>query len=479
MKRTAGVGVAVAAVAVAGWVGGTWYTGKRIEATARKATTDANTANAFGIKLEWLSYERGIFSSTSRYRMTIPRPAQEPVVVVVDNKVNHGPLPLDRLAQAEFKPVSAAGESFLVRDEGLGKELKTVDAGATIRANAVVDYNENVVFDLTTPAMRFEQDGGTLELGTGRVEGSTVKATTNVKINGTLASVRAASPMPGPLTIDLRNLTMTVDSQAGRFGMQVGDSAFRVGGFSVSGPTPEDVPFSFTGDEFGVAWHVAEDEKFVNAHLSYSLGKLAINKTEIGDFDLRLVARQLDGVATAKLVDAYQKQIAPNPPGPGAGPHAMRGVIATLRDPINDVLSSKPSLALDSLIWTTPLGQSSLRIDAKLMRAAPADTELLVDPDLGFEKATLDLSVSQAALVDTIARFTKTGPGGRPITLAQANEQATMQLRMMLQGATQSNLLTVDQDKIESHVTFDGRSVLVNGKEPPPQLLGGLLQMIP
>ena len=474
MKRTAGVGVAIAAVAVAGWVGGTWYTGKRVEETVRKAASDANT-NALGIKVEWLSYERGVFSSTSRYRMTIPRPEQDPVMVVVDNKINHGPLPLDRLARAELKPVSATSESFLVRDEGLGKELKTVEPGATIRANSVFDYNENVTFDLTTPAMRYEQDGGTLEVGAGRVEGSTVKATTHVKMNGTLASVRATSPTPGPLTIDLRNLTMTVDSVAGRFGMQIGDSAFRVGGFSVSGPTPEDVPFSFTGDEFGVAWHVSEDDKFVNGHLSYSLGKLAINKTEIGDFDLRLVARQFEGVATAKLVDAYRAEVSKASAAPG--PDAMQNALANLRTQINAVLAGKPSLALDSLIWSTPLGQSTLKIDANLMqRAGPAPQS---GPDLGFEKATLDLSVSQPALVDTIARFTKTGPGDKPITLAQANEQATMQLRMMLQGATKSNLVVVNQDKIESHVTFDGTSVLVNGKEPPPQLLLNLLQMIP
>ena len=478
MKRTAGVGVAVAAVAVAGWVGGTWYTGKRIEETARKASTDANATNTFGITLEWLSYERGVFSSTSRYRMTVPRPGQDAVVVVMDNKINHGPLPLDRLARAELKPVSATSESFLVRDEGLGKELKTVDVGATIRANSVIDYDENVAFDLATPAMRYEQDGGTLELGAGRVEGSTVKATTHVKMNGTLASVRATSPAPGPLAIDLRNLTMTVDSQAGRFGMQVGDSAFRIGGFSVSGPTPEDVPFSFTGDEFGVAWHMAEDEKFVNAHLSYNLGKLAVNKTEIGDIDLRLVARQLDGVATAKLVDAYRAQISTVPAA--TGPDATRDTMATLRTPINEVLAGKPSLALDSLIWTTPLGQSKLTIDATLMqRDGPANPTPQPRPDLGFENAALDLSVSQAALIDTIARFTKTGPGGRPITLAQANEQATQQLRMMLQGATQNSLVVVNQDKIESQVTFDGTSVLVNGKEPPPQLLRGLLQMVP
>jgi uncharacterized protein YdgA (DUF945 family) len=464
--------VAVAVVAVAGWVGASWYTGMQVEENLRKAVSDANAAN-WGATTELVSYERNVFNSRSRYRVTLPRPDGEPLQFTVENAVNHGPFPLDRLQQLQLKPVSATAQSFLVRDEGVGAKLQTVEPGATVRASSVIDLNQNVVFDLGTPAMRFEQDGGVTELAAGSFAGTTVKASSAVNLSGKLASLRASSPEPKALVIDMRDLTISVDSQVGRFGMQVGDSAFRVGSFALTGPTPDEGTLSVTANDVGVAWHLAEDEKFMNGHLSYNLGKLAYNKIELGDFDLRLVARQLDGVATARLATAYRDMIVKTPPA--AGPDAMLQAMTVLQAPLQEVLAAKPVLSLDSLIWTTPIGQSTLKIDTTLSPPDPASPR----PGPGIERATLDLSVSQTALVDLLARFAKTGPGGRPITLTQANEQATMQVRMMTAGPVKAGLLSSQGDKLESHAVFDGKSVLVNGKEPPPQLLQSLLGMVP
>ncbi|QEI05145.1 DUF945 domain-containing protein [Pigmentiphaga aceris] len=476
MKRMAGIGAAVVTLAGLGWVGGTWHTGKQIEDTVRKAVADAMAANTWGIKFEWLSYERGVFSSTSRYRMTIPRPDGDAMVVVVDNRLNHGPLPLDRLARAELKPVSVTGESVLVRSEGLGSQLQIADPNASIRAHSVVDFSDNVLFELTSPAMRYAQDGSSMEFGAGKIEGSSRKATNQVILNGTLASVRANPSLPGPMSIDLRALTLAVNSRMGGLGMQIGDSAFRVGGFSVTGVAPDQSPLSLSGDEFGVAWHLAEEEKFFNAELSYSLGKLTVNRTDIGDIDLRMAARRLDGAATAKLAAAYRDQIASKPLT--SDPASIRALMNTLKVPFHEVLAGKPGLALDSLIWTTPLGQSSLKIDTTLVSRTGSAGEDSPAAGVAIERATMDLSVSQPALVDTIARFTKTGPGGRPITLAQAHDQAKAHLDSATRRLMQDKMVVLKGEHLSSQLVYDGTSVQVNGEEPPPQLLRGLLPML-
>jgi uncharacterized protein YdgA (DUF945 family) len=477
MKRTGVVVTVVVAAAVVGWVGATWYTGGQIEAAARKAVADANAAN-WGATGELVSYERSLFSATSRYKVTMPRPQAEAITIFIDSQVNHGPLPLDRLARFQLKPVSATVESTLARNEGIGAQLKTAEANATVRARSVIDLDENVAFDLTTPALRMEQDGATTDVAAGTFTGTTRKADTHVKIDGRIASVRAATPAPNPLTIDVRDLTVNVDSRVGRFGMQVGDSAFRMGAFTLNGSTPDTgTALSVKGDTFGVAYHVAEDDKTLTGHISYNLGKLVLNNTDVGDFDLRLAARQLDGAATAKLAMAYQKMVVTNPPA--GGPDAMRQAMTVLDAPIREVVAGKPVLALDSLIWTTPLGQSTLKIEAALAPRVASAAAGTPGSEPSVERASMDLSVSQPALVDTIARFTKTSPGGGPITLAQANEQAKMQLAMMVGGAAKEKLLVVKGDKIETHVTFDGRVVLINGQQPPPHLLAGLLGMVP
>ena len=470
MKRTGVVVTVVAVAAVVGWVGATWYTGGKIEAAARQAVADANAAN-LGATGELVSYERSLFSATSRYKVTMPLPPQgEPVTILIDSHVNHGPLPLDRLARIQLKPVSATIDSTLARNEGVGTRLKTAEADATVRAYSVIDFNENVAFDVTTPALRMEQDGATTEVAAGSFTGTAQKAQTLVKMEGKIASVRAETPAPNPLTIDVRDLTLNVDTRVGRFGVQVGDSAFRIGGFTVNGSSPEGGALAVKGDSFGVAYHVVEDDKNLTGHIAYNLGKLVLNNTELGDFDLRLAARQLDGVATAKLANAYQKMVMTNPSA--GGPDAMRQAMTVLDAPIREVVASKPVLALDSLIWTTPLGQSTLKMEATLAPSA-------ANAAPSVERATVDLSVSQPALVDTIARFTKTGPGGGPITLTQANQQANMQVGMMVSGAAKEKLLVVKDGKIETHVTFDGKTVLINGQEPPPHLIAGLLGMVP
>lgn len=488
MQRTGVVVSAVAAAAVVGWVGASWYTGMRVEDSARTAAADPKAANDWGVRMELLRYERGVFTSSSRYRVSLAQAGGEPLTATVDNTVHHGPFPRERLARAELKPVFATIESTLAREEGLGSRLQTVEAGATIRASSVVDWHENVRFRITSPAIRVEQDGATLDVDSGTVEGTLAKAAAHLQMEAKLASVRAQVSVPGhatkPLadapaeavTIDLRDLSVIADNQVGRFGLRIGDTALRIGSFTVKGSARK-APISITGREFGVAWQAAEAEKFMNGHLSYNVGKLAFNNTEVGDVDLRLVARQLDGAATAKLVTAYRQLIVQTPPAPGAD--TLRQAMATLQAPLAELLASKPVLGVDSLIWTTPIGQSSLKIDATF---TPRDTSAALGrrpgPDLGVEKATIDLSVSQPALVDTIARFTKTAPGGGPITLAQANEQAIMQVNMLLKSVSRENLLTVQGDRIEGRLSYDGKSVLVNGQEPEPHTLRGIMRML-
>jgi uncharacterized protein YdgA (DUF945 family) len=475
MKRTGVVVTTVVAVAVVGWLGATWYTGGQIEAGVRKAVADANAAN-LGATGEIVSYERSLFTATSRYKVTMPRPGAESIVFFLDTQLNHGPFPLDRLARFNLKPVTATADSSLARNEGIGTQLKTVEADATVRAHSVIALNEDVATELTTPALRLEQDGAWTEVAAGTFSGTTEKATTHVKMDGKLPFVRAATPEPSPLTLELRDLTLTVDSRPGRFGMQIGDSAFRAGSFTMNATSPESA-LAIKSDAFSVAYHVAEDEKFINGHVSYNLGKLVLNGTELGDFDLRLTAKQLDGVATGKLATAYRNMIVTRPPE--AGPDAMRQAMTVLDAPIREVVAAKPVLAMDSLIWTTSLGQSTLKTEATLAPRVASAAPGTPGSEPGVERASLDLSVSKPALIDTLARFTKTGPGGGPITLTQANQQASMQVGMLVGGAAKEKLLVVTDDRIETHVTFDGKQVLINGQQPPPHLMAGLLGMVP
>ncbi|MNR04908.1 hypothetical protein D3C85_1209050 [compost metagenome] len=100
MKKSALVGVVVALGAV--WTGTAWYTGQKAEAFVNQSIESANVELAkageqWGIAAvaELVSFERGVFSSTARYRMkfTVPaaegKPAQERDLLFVEH-LDHG-----------------------------------------------------------------------------------------------------------------------------------------------------------------------------------------------------------------------------------------------------------------------------------------------------------------------------------------------------------------------------------------------------
>lgn len=478
MKRAGVVVVAVVAVAVAGWAGASWYTGKRVEETVRAGVEDANNTNDWGAKIEIVSYDRGVLSSTARYRIRgLGGTTGDELLLAVDSKVMHGPLPLARLATLQLKPVSATTESTLARDEGLGSRLSTVEVGASFRERSTIDLKGNVDFRIDTPAMRFAQDGGTLEVAGGAFNGLSEKETMHIRINGTLESMRIVAPMAQQGTVDLRNIVIASDNRLGRFGLQIGDGSLRVGSFTIAAATPTG-PFSLAGSDFVMASHVAEDEKFMNGHVSYNFGKLALNNTDIGAIDARFVVRQLEGTATAKLTEAY-REFARKPRDPNESDEAAaRAAIASLQGPLKDLLALSPAFALDALTWTTPTGQSSLKIDVTLK---PRDTQVesaeMNVPGVAVARATLDLNVSQPAVIDLVARLTKAGPGGQKITPAQAQDQAKIIVGMLLGGVSQSGFLTTTGNNVESHIKYDGETLDVNGQDVPPEMLREILPM--
>jgi uncharacterized protein YdgA (DUF945 family) len=478
MKRAGVVVVAVVAIAVAGWAGASWYTGKRVEETVRAGVTDANKANDWGANIEIITYDRGVFSSTARYRVRgLAGTTGDELLLAVDSKVYHGPLPLARLATLRLKPVSATTESTLARDEGLGSRLSTVDVGASFRERSVIDLNGNVDFRIDTPAMRFAQDGGTLEVAGGAFTGLSEKEMTHIRINGTLESMRIVAPVAQQGTVDIRNIAIAADNRVGRFGLQIGDGSLRIGSFTIAAATPAG-PFSLSGSDFTMASHVAEDEKFMNGHVSYNFGKVALNNTDIGAIDARFVVRQLEGTATAALTDAY-REFARKPRTDGeVDEAALKATVAALQEPLKNLLQLQPSFALDALTWTTPTGQSSLKIDVTLKpRETPVETAEITVPGVAVDRATLDLNVSQPAVIDLMARLTKAGPGGQKITQAQAREQATMVVAMMLGSVSQSGFLTATGNNVESHIKYDGKTLDVNGQDVPPEMLREILPM--
>jgi len=140
MKKSALVGVVVVLGAV--WTGTAWFTGQKAEDFVKQSIDNANVelkklSDQWGIAsaVELVSFERGVFSSTARYRVkfTTPaaegKPAEDRDLVFVEH-LSHGPLPLSNLKSGAFMPAMVASD-FALEETPTVEEWFASSKGAT------------------------------------------------------------------------------------------------------------------------------------------------------------------------------------------------------------------------------------------------------------------------------------------------------------------------------------------------------------
>src|SRR6478752_2196467 len=114
MKKSVAITLGVVIVGAGSWVGATWYTGKRIEEDAQRHLAQANEKLAkitplFGLRIDQLKYERGLFSTQARYGVSLVKndkglddlPAG---MIEFDANIEHGPFPKSALSRGAIAP---------------------------------------------------------------------------------------------------------------------------------------------------------------------------------------------------------------------------------------------------------------------------------------------------------------------------------------------------------------------------------------
>lgn len=120
--------LSVVAVIGAVAVGGSWYTGKQVEEKYQELVVQANNqlkqlSGEFGanIELKDVQIDRHFFISNAKYRLEVGLGNGKKLDFVGNDKLHHGPLPLNRLAKLNLAPVMMSAESKLQAPEALKK----------------------------------------------------------------------------------------------------------------------------------------------------------------------------------------------------------------------------------------------------------------------------------------------------------------------------------------------------------------------
>ncbi|MFA9501023.1 YdgA family protein [Mannheimia sp. E30BD] len=155
--------VAVLGVAV---VGGSWYTGKQVEEKYQELVATANNqlkqvSNEFGanIELKDVQIDRHFFSSDAKYRLEVDFGDGEKLDFIGNDKLHHGPLPLNRLAKLNLAPVMMSAESKLQAPEPF-KKLMGEHIGSGV---ANISYSGDVKGYFDVSPIKYSDETGVLE----------------------------------------------------------------------------------------------------------------------------------------------------------------------------------------------------------------------------------------------------------------------------------------------------------------------------
>ncbi|QLB16464.1 hypothetical protein A6B40_02100 [Mannheimia varigena] len=160
--------IALSVVTVIGVVvvGGSWYTGKQVEEKYQDLVVQANNqlkqlSGEFGanIELKDVQIDRHFFSSDAKYRLEVDFGDGEKLDFIGNDKLHHGPLPLNRLAKLNLAPVMMSAESKLQAPEPF-KKLMGEHIGSGV---ANISYSGDVKGHFDVSPIKYSDETGVLE----------------------------------------------------------------------------------------------------------------------------------------------------------------------------------------------------------------------------------------------------------------------------------------------------------------------------
>lgn len=190
MKKSAVAGGVVVILAAA-WLGGTWYTGKRLEAEAPTRLDELNQQLArspYGMKVEQLSFERGFFSTHARYGVIVvgknrtpDRPLVPAGTLQFDAVAYHGPLPLQALAHGNVMPQLAWMRSEVVQTDALKDVFEATHGQTPLRGVTAFYFNGDTEGTSDIAPFDFNLNGHKAAFGGAHSQGSYTRATQGVQ----------------------------------------------------------------------------------------------------------------------------------------------------------------------------------------------------------------------------------------------------------------------------------------------------------
>ncbi|WMD20083.1 DUF945 family protein [Achromobacter seleniivolatilans] len=481
MKKSVAITLGVVIVGAGSWIGATWYTGKRIEESSQRHLAEANEKLAkltplFGVRIDQLKYERGLFSTQARYGVSLVKNDKSPDsmpagMIEFDAVVEHGPFPKSALARGAIAPKLAFVHTEVAKTDNLKPVFELTKGVSPLVTDGVVSYSGLTTSTGKIAPVQTAVDGNSVDFSGFVINGTFDRALQSVTAHGVMDKLAIdGTKSRDPVVMNLTGMTIDINSKMGKFGLSTGDSDLKIKRVEAT-RAEDDIKFSL--DNFGYGVKVTEDDKSMNVQAAYQTGDITVNDVALGNGQAVIKLAKLDGQALKQLSDTYNqliRQYMASAEDEGLKDEQFQSLL----DNAGKLLAGNPSFSIDPISWKTPKGESKLTFTLDM--ANPPDVKNLTPQEIvvqAIKRIDATLIISKPMVQDLVAQYAIKKEN---VPAAKAAEEAAESVRQMSGMAEMFNVGKNDGDNIVGKFTFaDGMGDLNGKKIPADELFSGLL----
>lgn len=484
MKKALGVVVGVIVVAGVAWVGGAWYTGKRVEEYVRQGVDEANAKihavlPSVKMDLSVASLDRHLFSSDIRYSLKIegiPADQGQPVrdaEFLLDDHVDHGPFPLGRLKSGQWAPAMATSSFVLVSNATVKPWFDLTKDVVPLSGSASISYQRDVDGVLTLQPIEVTRDEGTFKFSGMGLNISSKRSDQSAKVTGAIDTLGFTVKDPeAPAQFDLSGLTLASDMHQGQSGLQIGTNQLAIKKIGISADkTP---PIQLTG--YSQNAEITEDANGLSARGLYDVAMVNYGGKDVAGVRIGFGARNMAVDAVKSLAEIYGKVLSRTlKQGPGADRAEAYDLSPPEREQLikaaEALLAGNPTLFIDPVVVKNAKGESRFNLNLDL--ASPGPIGQPVDELIAkfIRKLDAKLTLSQPMVASILSQVMQI----QGIDVAIADKQADAEAQTIGKLAVASGYASLQGDDVVATLGYADKVVDLNGKKMPLQEFAGMV----
>jgi len=477
MNKTAGIaaGVVVAVGLIS--AGGAWYTGTQLPNVLKTSIEEANQKGADALlgtgitsKLELVSLDSHLFTSTAHYRLTLDSPSfgeeyRNVEILLVDN-IEHGPLPFSRLKKLNLWPVLATSNYAL---EANGLTQKWFDAAkgeAPLHGQVSLGYDNSTTGTIELTPLDFApQAGQNIKFSGLKLDVDASAHAEKVAVSGGMDSlVLTGTDANGEaLSVNVRDLVLDSDQKMGTGDFYLGENSLKLASIEVKAGDKPPVLIK----NLAQASNFEENSGKLGGHVSYDIGQVSFDGKDIAGVQMIWRMKDFDAAAVQALVEVYRDKLAPVQQAAAQGEEAPELAFTPaeeekLKADIGQLLAGKPHVALEKFSIKTAHGEAALSLSVDLNKPESFD---LPPPDLAKQVlAQLDakLAIDKAVIGDGVR--VQAALAGETDQKA-IDDQAAMFTEMGSGMALGTEMIVLKGDKLESNLHYANNEVTFNDQK--------------